>query len=204
MQNLSLFVVATLLLAATPGQDFIYVMVRSLSQGVQAGLIAISGLMVGVTMHAFAAATGIAALLLTSAVAFNVVKLAGAAYLVYIGIQSFRQKGKLEIRPGKDTISDRKLFRDGVFSAMLNPKLALFFMAFLPQFVAPGANPFTNMLKLDLLFQLLSLPILVSVAVVSGKFGDFLTGNSVFAKFVGRAAGAVLIALGLRLGMAER
>ncbi len=204
MQNLSLFVIATLLLAVTPGQDFIYVMMRSMSQGARAGLIAIGGLMVGVTMHAFAAATGIAALLLTSAVAFNLVKLAGAAYLVYIGIQSFRQKGRLEIRPDRQKVSDRKLFRDGVFSAMLNPKLALFFMAFLPQFVAPGADPFSQMLKLGLLFQLLSLPVLVGVAVLSGKFGDILSGNSFLAKLIGKATGAVLIALGLRLAMTQR
>jgi len=204
MQNLSLFIIATLLLAMTPGQDFIYVMIRSISQGTRAGIIAIAGLMIGVTLHTLAAATGVAAILLTSSYAFMVVKLVGAAYLIYIGIQSFRQKGNLDINKPRDKASDLKLFKEGIISSVLNPKLAIFFMAFLPQFVAKEADTFTEMIKLGLLFAILSLPILMVVAVVSSKFGDFITGNESVAQSIGKVTGVVLVGLGIRLALVEK
>ena len=188
MQNLSLFVLATLLLAMTPGQDFIYLMTRSISQGVRAGFFAIAGLMIGVMLHTFAAATGVAALLLTSSYAFTAIKLVGAAYLIYLGIQAFRQKGKLEIKKIKDKASDMKLIKEGMLSSTLNPKLALFFMAFLPQFVKTDSNSFTNMLLLGLLFVLLSLPILIGVVVLSAKFGNLLTKNTTVSQSIGKVS----------------
>ncbi len=204
MQNLSLFIVATLLLAMTPGQDFIYVMIRSISQGARAGIIAIVGLMTGIIFHTLAAATGVAALLLTSAYAFMAIKFIGAAYLIYIGIQAFRQKGNLDINKPRDKASNLKLLKEGMISSTLNPKLAIFFMAFLPQFVSNGANTFVEMIKLGLLFVLLSLPILIAVAVLSAKFGDFITGNKSVAQSIGKVTGVVLIGLGLRLAMVEK
>ena len=204
MENLSLFIIATLLLAITPGQDFIYVMIRSISQGTRAGVIAIAGLMIGVSLHTFAAATGVAAILLTSSYAFMAVKLVGAAYLIYIGIQAFRQKGNLDINKPRDKASDLKLFKEGIISSVLNPKLAIFFMAFLPQFVASGANTFAEMIKLGLLFGALSLPILIGVAMLSSKFGDFITGNKNVAQSIGKVTGVVLVGLGLRLAFVEK
>ncbi len=204
MENLSLFIVATLLLAMTPGQDFIYVMIRSVSQGARAGIIAIAGLMIGVTFHTVAAATGIAAILLTSSYAFMAIKFVGAAYLVYLGIQAFRQKGNLDINKPREKATDLKLFKEGILSSTLNPKLALFFMAFLPQFVSSGSNAFTQMLLLGVLFALLSLPILIAVAVLSARFGNFITGNETVAKSIGKVTGIVLVGLGIRLAMVER
>ncbi len=206
IQNFPLFIGATLLLAITPGQDFIYVMVRSASQGIRTGLIAVAGLMVGVMFHTLAAATGLATILLTSSYAFNAIKLIGAAYLIYLGIQAFRQKGKLEIKQCKDKVSDLKIFREGILSSTLNPKLALFFMAFLPQFISTGAdsNPFNQMLILGVLFALLSLPILLMVAAFSAKFGDFLTKNKTISHLIGKITGLVLVGLGIRLGFIEQ
>ncbi len=204
MQNISLFIFATLLLAMTPGQDFIYVMIRSISQGTRAGIIAISGLMIGVTLHTLAAATGVAAILLTSSYAFMAVKLVGAVYLIYLGIQAFRQKGNLDINKPRDQASDFKLFKEGIISSVLNPKLAIFFMAFLPQFVENDADTFTEMIKLGLLFAILSLPILISVAMLSSKFGDFITGNEKVSRSIGKVTGIVLIGLGIRLALVEK
>lgn len=204
MHNVSLFIAATLLLAITPGQDFIYVMIRSISQGARAGIIAIFGLMIGVLFHTLTAATGVAAILLTSSYAFLVLKLVGAAYLIYIGIQAFRQKGNLDINKPRAKASDLKLFKEGILSSTLNPKLAIFFMAFLPQFVSRGADAFLQMLLLGLLFAVLSLPILVTVAVLSSKFGDFITGNENVAQVIGKITGVVLIGLGIRLAMVEK
>ena len=204
MQNLPLFIGATLLLAITPGQDFIYVMIRSASQGIRVGFIAVTGLMIGVTFHTLAAATGVAAILLTSSYTFNVIKFLGAAYLIYLGIQAFRQKGKLEIKQKNDKAPDLKILKEGILSSILNPKLALFFMAFLPQFVSSGENAFNQMLTLGILFALLSLPILLAVALLSAKFGDLLTKNQAVSQSIGKVTGVVLIGLGIRLGFVDR
>lgn len=204
MQNLSLFIFTSLLLALTPGQDFIYIMIRSISQGVRAGIIAIIGLLVGVTFHTLAAATGVAAILLTSSYAFTAIKVIGAVYLVYLGIQAFRQKGNQEIKKTNDKASDLKLFKEGMLSSTLNPKLALFFMAFLPQFVSHDANAFYNMLLLGLLFILLSLPILLSIAILSARFGNILTKNKSVSGLIGKVSGIILIGLGLRLAFTEK
>ena len=204
MENLSLFIIATLFLAMTPGQDFIYVMIRSISQGARAGIVAIAGLMIGVTLHTLAAATGVAAVLLTSSYAFTAIKLIGAVYLIFIGIQAFRQKGNLDLNKPRDKASDIQLLKEGVISSTLNPKLAIFFMAFLPQFIASGADTFSEMVKLGLLFQILSLPILIAVAVLSSKFGDFITSNKNVAQSIGKITGVVLIGLGIRLALVEK
>ena len=204
MHNLPLFIGATLLLAITPGQDFIYVMIRSASQGVRVGFIAVLGLMIGVTFHTLAAATGVAAILLTSSYAFNAIKFLGAAYLIYLGIQAFKQKGKLEIKQKNSQVSDLKVLKEGILSSTLNPKLALFFMAFLPQFVSSNESAFNQMLMLGLLFALLSLPILLGVALLSAKLGDLLTKNQSVSQSIGKVTGLVLIALGIRLGFIER
>ena len=204
MQNLTLFFFATLALAITPGQDFIYVMIRSVSQGTKAGITAIAGLMVGVMFHTIFAATGIAAILLTSSYAFLVIKLIGASYLIYLGVQAFRQTGKLEIKEAKNKISSIRLFREGVLSSLFNPKLALFFMAFLPQFVSDKSHVFTHMLTLGILFALISLPILIAVAVLSANFGNIIISNKKVSQKIGQLTGVVLIGLGLRLAFTER
>ncbi len=203
MQNVSLFVFTSLLLALTPGQDFIYIMIRSISQGVRAGFIAIAGLLLGVTFHTLAAATGIAAILLTSSYAFVFIKVVGAMYLIFLGVQAFRQQGKLEIKKTQDRASDLKLFKEGMLSSTLNPKLALFFMAFLPQFVSHDADAFQNMVILGLLFILVSLPILFSVAILSARFGNFLTKNKILSQSIGKISGVILVGLGIKLGFAE-
>jgi len=204
MHNLPLFIGSTLLLAITPGQDFIYVMIRSASQGTRVGFIAVAGLMIGVMLHTLAAATGVAAILLTSSYAFNAIKFIGAAYLIYLGIQAFRQKGNLKIKQRTDEASDLKIFKEGMLSSTFNPKLALFFMAFLPQFVSPNQDAFTQMLTLGIIFALLSLPILLAVALFSAKFGNLLTKNQAVSQSIGKVTGVVLIGLGIRLGFVSR
>lgn len=204
MQNLPLFISATLLLAITPGQDFIYVMVRSASQGARVGFIAVAGLMIGVMFHTLAAATGVAAILLTSSYAFNAIKFMGAAYLIYLGVQAFRQKGKLEIKQKTDNAPDLKILKEGILSSTLNPKLALFFMAFLPQFVTSNEDTFVQMLSLGALFALLSLPILLAVVLFSAKFRNLLTKNDAISQSIGKVTGVVLIGLGIRLGFISR
>jgi threonine/homoserine/homoserine lactone efflux protein len=140
-QNLALFVASGLLLNLTPGQDTLYIVGRSVSQGRRAGLLAVAGIVSGCVVHTLAAAFGLSAILAASANAFTAVKLAGAAYLVYMGIRMVLERASsataaVRFAPERGAA----IYRGGLLSNVLNPKTALFFLAFLPQFVAPTAS----------------------------------------------------------------
>lgn len=136
------FVAASLVVLIIPGPGIVYVLARSLSQGVRAGLISVLGLAAGVLVHIAAAAAGISAVLLASATAYNAVKALGAAYLIYLGLRTIFTRAAsaaaIEIQAQR---SSRRLFVQGVVVSIFNPKIALFFLAFLPQFVTPGRWP---------------------------------------------------------------
>ena len=143
IQHLWLFVVSGLLLNVTPGPDSLFIMARSATQGWRAGFVACWGIGSGVFVHVFAAALGLSALLATSATAFTVVKIIGAAYLAWIGIGMLRQRAgageAVVVDAAPRAISYRAIFRQGFLTNVLNPKVALFFLAFVPQFIAPDA-----------------------------------------------------------------
>jgi threonine/homoserine/homoserine lactone efflux protein len=140
-QNLGLYVLSAFLLNMTPGQDTFYILGRSAAQGTRAGLLSVAGISSGSAVHTMAAAFGLSALLATSAAAFTVVKLLGAGYLIYLGVRML-----LEHAPPPGEVAERPpasswaIFRAGLLTNVMNPKVALFFLAFIPQFVAPGAG----------------------------------------------------------------
>jgi RhtB (resistance to homoserine/threonine) family protein len=139
--HLWLFVVSGLLLNLTPGQDTLYIVGRTMSQGRRAGLLSVLGISSGSVIHTLAAAFGLSAILATSAVAFSVVKLAGAAYLVYLGLRMLFDRSDLPTEARAFARErDWPIYRAGLLTNVLNPKVALFFMAFLPQFVDPAAG----------------------------------------------------------------
>jgi threonine/homoserine/homoserine lactone efflux protein len=139
-QNLALFVASGLLLNVTPGQDTLYIVGRSVSQGRRAGLLAVAGISSGCVVHTLAAAFGLSAILAASANAFMAVKLAGAAYLAYMGIRMVLERTS-SATAAVQFVPERRaaIYRGGFLSNVLNPKTALFFLAFLPQFVSPAA-----------------------------------------------------------------
>src|SRR5579883_543194 len=139
--DLALFVISGLLLNITPGPDNLLIIGRSTGQGARAGLLAALGIACGCFVHVFAAAFGLSAILATSAAAFTAVKLAGAAYLIYIGIGMLRSRvdAAPEAMPVPKTLSWRRIFAQGFLTNVLNPKVALFFLAFVPQFIVPDA-----------------------------------------------------------------
>ena len=144
IHSLALFVVSGLLLNITPGLDTLLVMARSAAQGWRAGSAAAMGISAGVFVHVFAAALGLSALLATSATAFSVVKYLGAAYLIYVGFgliwcrtKDERASAVLATAPAGVALSYRRIFVQGFFTNLLNPKVALFFLAFVPQFIVP-------------------------------------------------------------------
>jgi threonine/homoserine/homoserine lactone efflux protein len=204
--NLILFLTASLALIATPGQDNIYILTRGVAQGRRAALVSAWGVCSGLLVHTAFAAMGLSALLASSALAFSVVKYAGAAYLVYLGAKMLLSRESFAIPEGGERRRDglRRVFFQGALSNVLNPKVALFFLAFLPQFVSPGAGGTLQFLLLGLLFVALTLVITTLLALFCGVLGDWLRGRRGVANALGRLAGGILIGLGLRLALPER
>jgi threonine/homoserine/homoserine lactone efflux protein len=153
--NLALFFAASWMLIITPGPDMIYVITRGISQGRKAGMISAVGVTLGILVHTVFAAFGLAIILRTSALAFLAVKFAGAGYLIFLGVKTLIDKSDFKL--SRDTPKDgfRKIFVQGILSNVLNPKIALFFLAFLPQFVNPGhGSASIQMVYLGLTFAL--------------------------------------------------
>ncbi len=200
-----LFVVASLVLIATPGQDMMIVMSRSLAQGASAGVVTAAGVSFGLVGHTLLATLGLGAILRTSEWLFVALKLAGAAYLVYMGIGLLRTKrGELALNKGGGR-SLAKLFADGALSNLTNPKIAIFYFAFLPQFVAPGAqHPTLTIFCLGLAFAALTFLVKAPVALVSGALSAWLRERPAVITWVYRSSGALLVALGVRLALERR
>jgi threonine/homoserine/homoserine lactone efflux protein len=151
------FIFASIILAITPGPGVVYIVTRTLSQGRKAGLASVGGIALGNLGNAAAASVGLAAVLAASAAAFFVVKLVGAAYLIFLGVKALRARATAEVSARPIGMSPGRLFRDGFFVALLNPKTALFFAALLPQFINPSASPLGQSLILGCLFVLIAM-----------------------------------------------
>jgi threonine/homoserine/homoserine lactone efflux protein len=204
-QHLALFIVSGLLLAITPGQDTLYIVGRSVSQGRRAGFLSVLGIVTGCGVHAVAAAFGLSAVLATSAEAFFAVKMAGAAYLCYRGAQMILDRQD-HAEPEKRFAHESgwAIFRAGMLTNVLNPKVALFFMAFLPQFVSPAADSrIIALLFLGAVFiftgTLWCLILVWSASAVSRRLR---TGNA-SGLLLKRATGALFFGLGVRLAVSK-
>jgi threonine/homoserine/homoserine lactone efflux protein len=200
---LSSFAVATLALNLAPGPDMTYVAARSLGQGRRAGLISALGISAGCVFHILAAAAGVAVLLRAWPPAYALVRLAGAAYLIYLGVGMLWNAGRGDGFSPVSEASDIDIFRQGVVTNVLNPKVAMFFLAFLPQFVDPARGPAgLQTLALGLAFNISGTLVNAAVAWMAGTARTLLASRSGRAWFQ-RASGAVLTALGLRIALAR-
>jgi threonine/homoserine/homoserine lactone efflux protein len=200
LSNLYLFVATALVLLLTPGPAVLYVIARSVNQGRMAGIVSVLGLELGTLFHVGAAALGISALLLSSALAFSAVKYLGAAYLIYLGVRKLlaRDEAREDQVGRRAVVSLRRVFWEGVVVNVLNPKTALFFFAFLPQFVSPSRSDVTTqMLFLGCLFVGLATVSDAIYALLAGSVGHWLKGSRRFAKGERYFAGSVYIGLGL-------
>jgi threonine/homoserine/homoserine lactone efflux protein len=205
--DLALFIISGLLLNFTPGADTLYIVGRSTLQGTRAGAVAALGIGAGCCVHILAAALGLSALLATSATAFTVVKLIGAAYLIYLGVALWRSgSGTPAARATPSSpASLRVVFAQGVLTNVLNPKVALFFLAFLPQFVDPDTpHKLLAFLFLGVLFNangtLWNLFVAWSAASLGGRVVTRGQGKT----WLSRTAGAVFVLLGAKLALSER
>jgi threonine/homoserine/homoserine lactone efflux protein len=200
-----LFIVASLVLIVTPGQDMILVMSRSVAQGPAAGVVTAAGVSVGLVGHTLLATLGLGALLRTSVWLFVALKLVGAAYLVYLGVQLLRtRQHELAMETGAPR-SLRRLFVDGAVSNISNPKIAVFYFAFLPQFVLPGATrPALAVCMLGLSFAALTFLVKSPVGLGAGLLSGWLRSRPRVLTGIHRTSGAVLVGLGLKLALARR
>jgi threonine/homoserine/homoserine lactone efflux protein len=200
---LSSFVIAALALNLAPGPDMTYVAARSLAQGRRAGVVSALGIAVGCIFHIMAAALGVAVLLEAVPQAYTVVRLVGAAYLVYLGVGLIRRAALAENGAIVAPASDWVIFQQGVVTNVLNPKVALFFLAFLPQFIDPARGPAgLQTLGLGLFFNAQGTIVNVLVACLAGSVRSALQSGRRVA-WMQRVSGAVLVALGLRLALAR-
>ena len=195
--RLSLFISVTLLLVFMPGPNTLYIIARSIQQGRRAGIVSSLGVQVGSLVHIAAAALGLSALLLSSALAFNVVKYAGAAYLIYLGVKTLLTKETLEPTQAVRKATLGRVFFQGVVVNLLNPKTSLFFFAFLPQFIEPARGRVAvQIIFLGSVLILLGALSDCVYALAAGSVGKWLRGNLKFLRAQRVFAGSVYIGLG--------
>ncbi len=202
--QLLLFVFTSLLIIVAPGQDFVLVMTRSLSQGAIAGMVTAAGVSCGLLGHTLLAAFGVGAVLMASQSLFLVVKLLGAAYLIYLGIKLLRSRQSVNWQKPQ-AVSRWTMFRQGALSNISNPKITIFYFAFLPQFVSTEVgNPTAYLVMLGVLFASLTLVIKASFAYLMGIASTWLTERKSVLQAINRLSGSVLIGFGVKLALEQR
>lgn len=202
MPDIGLFLVASALLTIAPGPDILYVLARGVAQGPRAGIAAALGFATGCIFHTILAAVGIAALIRSSELAFDIVRYAGAAYLVWIGIQALRHRSSFSVEASGDRRTLSTIYKQSVLGNMLNPKVTLFFLAFLPQFVDTGAGRLgLQMGLLGVIFMLQTIVIFGAVALFAGWIGGWMRRKPVIGERLNVFAGLTFIGLGVRVAL---
>lgn len=204
LYTLFAFLCASVALTLSPGPDNIFVITQGITRGRKAAIVTALGMCSGISIHTTAAAFGISAIFYSSAVAFNLVKYAGAGYLIYLAFMAVRSSGSIALAP-TESLPAGALFRRGFIMNVLNPKVALFFLAFLPQFVNPlsGGLPL-QMILLGAVFMLQAVVIFSLIGWFSGTIGRQLLSKPHIAKYFDRLTAGVFAALGLKLALSER
>nr|WP_313975935.1 LysE family translocator [uncultured Psychrobacter sp.] len=209
IENYLGFVMAAILLNLTPGTDTMYIITRSVSQGNKAGLYSVLGIVTGILVHTVLAALGLSIILANSPLAFTLVKYIGAIYLCYLGVKMLTQKSDSVIAKGlpindKAASANRldygKIYNQGVLTNTFNPKVALFFLAFFPQFIDPSyAHSTLSFLVLGLTFAVTGLVWCLCLALLASRFSKKLRENPAIETILNKISGAVFIGLGIKL-----
>lgn len=200
-----LFLLTSLVVIVTPGQDMVLVMSRAVAQGSKAGIATAAGVSVGLLGHTLLTALGLGSLLLASELLFTTLKFVGAAYLIYLGLRLvFSHKARLELKQTKSARLDR-LFMTGALSNISNPKITIFYFAFLPQFIpADIQNATVLLLVLGASFATLTFLVKGPVGYFAGVLSAWLRARPAVLRWIDRTSGAVLIGLGVRLAFERR
>ncbi|WP_420320378.1 LysE family translocator [Flagellimonas sp.] len=200
IENISLFIGLSWILIITPGPDLIFVLSQGISTGKKGGLISAVGVGLGVFMHTVLATLGIAMVLKASAFVFTVIKMIGAVYLIYLGIKTLLNKDNINVKGGNQ-ISKEKIFVQGFISSTFNPKIAIFFMAFLPQFIRANGEHVSEVpfFVLGVIFTLFSMIFLMVLGYSSGTVAHYLNEKNSISKWTKKISGIVMVLLGIRL-----
>ncbi|MGZ3777328.1 MAG: LysE family translocator [Mucilaginibacter sp.] len=205
-QNIYLFFITTLLLNFAPGNDVLYVSSRSISQGTKAGIVSALGIFCGCFVHISASALGLSLIIARSAYLFSIIKFAGAGYLIFLGIKALLTKPNTgAAMPATSKNSNVKNFKQGFITNVLNPKVAIFFLSFLPQFV----NPKSPYIKIDLVtlgswFAVQGTFVLILYAIVLGKIKNLFKENPKVWLIQEKITGVILIGLGIKVALAAK
>ena len=205
VETIGVFIAASVALALAPGPDNVFVLTQSAIGGRIAGVIVTLGLCTGLIFHTMAVAFGVAVIFQTSAAAFTLLKLFGAGYLLYLAWQAFRARPNTGAGPEDARLSIRELYFRGVIMNVSNPKVAIFFLAFLPQFAEParGSVP-VQIIVLGALFMVSAFVVFAAIAWAAGSLGAWFQRSERAPVVLNRIAGTVFVALAVRLAMAER
>jgi threonine/homoserine/homoserine lactone efflux protein len=204
LHTLALFLTATLALNLTPGPDMLYVIARSAAEGRKAGIVSALGIGTGTIFHTAAVALGLVSLLAAMPIAFTVVKYAGAAYLIFLGVRALRTTDSVAA-PVIQRARLGVIFRQGVITNVLNPKVALFFLAFLPQFVDPAKGPVAlQIILLGALFDTSGTLVNIAVALLASRAGQWSRSRSRAPRAMRWLTGGIFLGLGVRLALLQR
>ncbi|TCL70218.1 LysE family translocator [Rhizobium sp. BK251] len=200
------FLSAATLLNISPGPDIAFILGHTIRSGKHAGFAALFGIWSGACIHVMMAAVGLSAILAASALAFSVVKWVGAAYLIWLGIKALRSRGEgAWIDEARNERRLTQVFRQGIFVSLLNPKVAIFFLAFLPQFVVEGAGPvWAQLLLHGMLIIVVAAFIEPPLILLGNRIANGLRKNRRFGLWLDRGLGTLFIALGIRLALTQR
>jgi len=199
------FLLTSLIIVASPGTGAIYTIAAGLTRGSRASVLAAFACTIGIVPHLIAAMMGIAALLHASALAFAIVKYAGVAYLLYMAWQALREHGALKVETKADARSPWLVLRDGLALNLLNPKLSIFFVAFLPQFIATDeASPMARMLELSGVFMAMTFIVFALYGLFAAAMRDKVIGRPAVMAWLRRSFAAAFVALGAKLALTER
>ncbi len=206
LSNIYLFIVASFLLCLAPGPDNIYVLTQGMTKSKKAAIVTTLGLCTGIIVHTAAAAFGISVIFQTSEIAFNIVKYVGAAYLLYIAYQAFKYRNEpLDLSVQNSSSELKKLYIKGFFMNVLNPKVSIFFLAFLPQFVTPAnGNVPMQMVTLGVIFMALTVVVFSSIGVAGNILSTKLLENPNIVKYMNILTSFVLGGLALKLALSSR
>lgn len=202
---LGTYFVACLILAIAPGPDNIFVLTQSALQGRKAGILVVLGLCTGLLFHTTAVALGVAVIFKTSEIAFTVLKVAGALYLIYLAWGAYRSGATAIEGKSGSILQSGQLYRRGIFMNITNPKVSIFFLAFLPQFANPARGSITiQMLILGAVFILSAILVFGAIALAAGSLGEWLSRSQRIQRWINRLAGTVFIGLAIKLLLTER
>ncbi|WP_349351641.1 LysE family translocator [Flagellimonas sp. MMG031] len=205
--NFEAFLIAGLIMNLTPGADTMYILGRSIAQGKKAGILSVLGISTGAIFHIIFATLGLSIILAKSATAFVIVKYLGAVYLIFLGLKTIFKKpdGKFELSTESEIVNYRKIYLSGVLTNILNPKVAIFFLAFLPQFIDP------NYVQSSLPFLILGITFLLTgtiwcfiLALFASKLSDRIRKNYKIKMWLDKITGGIFVALGIKLALMKK